>query len=125
MCASQSGGVSLAHSEGAPHAPSEGVPHAPIEGVPPVSIKGVPHAEELKPGCTTNKSLDVPWFNSTYTDSISACRVERTKIVSRSTASQPTTFDYINMKYIWGPHGKPYVDPTFLNNTEICKKRTH
>ena len=25
---------------------------------------------------------------------------------------KPTTSVHINMKYMWGPHGKPYVDPT-------------
>ena len=30
------------------------------------------------------------------------------------TTSQPTTCYRINIKYVWGPHGKPYGDPTLI-----------
>ena len=36
-------------------------------------------------------------------------------------ASQPTTSDHINMKYIWGPHGKPYWDPTLITHRDLQK----
>ena len=33
--------------------------------------------------------------------------------------SQPTTFDHINIKYIWGPHGTRYGDPTSIMYNDL------
>ena len=38
--------------------------------------------------------------------------------------SQPTTSDHINMKYIRGPHGKPYGDPTLVTHRDLQKVYT-
>ena len=38
--------------------------------------------------------------------------------------TQPTTSDHINMKHIWGPHGKPYGDPTLITHRELKKVYT-
>ena len=41
--------------------------------------------------------------------------------VASKTKSQPTTFDHINIKYIWGPHGKPYGDPILITYIDLQK----
>ena len=38
--------------------------------------------------------------------------------------TQPTTFDPLNMKYIWGRRGKPYGGPLF-NNISRLEKSVH
>ena len=38
--------------------------------------------------------------------------------------TQPTTFDHINIKYIWGPHGKPFGDPTLIIYRDLQKVYT-
>ena len=35
--------------------------------------------------------------------------------------SESTTFDHINIKYIWGPHAKPYGDPTLITCRDLQK----
>ena len=37
---------------------------------------------------------------------------------------QPTIFDHIYIKYIWGPHGKQYGDPTLITYRELQKVNT-
>ena len=36
---------------------------------------------------------------------------------------QPTTCDHINIKYVWGPHCKPYGD--HVNNIKRFAKSLH
>ena len=38
--------------------------------------------------------------------------------------TQPTRFVHINIKYIWGPHGKPYGDPTLITYRDLQKVNT-
>ena len=39
--------------------------------------------------------------------------------------SKPTTyFDHINIKYIWGPHDKPYGNPTLITYRDLQKVYT-
>ena len=38
--------------------------------------------------------------------------------------SQPTTFEHINLKYIWSPHGKPYGNPALITYTDLQKVNT-
>ena len=33
--------------------------------------------------------------------------------------SQPTIFENINIKYIWGPHGKSYVESTYRDLQKV------
>ena len=40
------------------------------------------------------------------------------------TCTQPTTSDHINMKYIWGPRGKPYGDHTLITHRDLQKVYT-
>ena len=35
--------------------------------------------------------------------------------------TKPTTFDHINIKCIWGPHGKPFKDPTLMTYRDLQK----
>ena len=44
--------------------------------------------------------------------------------VFTSKPAQPTTFDHINTKYIWGPHSKPYGDPTLITYRDLQKLYT-
>ena len=37
---------------------------------------------------------------------------------------QPTTFHHTNIKHIWGPHGKPYMDPTLITYWDLQKLNT-
>ena len=37
---------------------------------------------------------------------------------------KPTTSDHINMKYMWGPHGKQYWDPTLITYRDLQKVYT-
>ena len=38
--------------------------------------------------------------------------------------TQPTTFDHINIKYIWGPDGEPYGHPTLITYRDLPKVYT-
>ena len=38
--------------------------------------------------------------------------------------TDPTTSDHINIKYIWGPHGKPYGDPTLITHRDLKRVYT-
>ena len=35
--------------------------------------------------------------------------------------SQPTTSDHINMKYMWGAHGKPHGNPMLITHRDLQK----
>ena len=73
-------------------------------------------SEKLINPQSSNKNGEIPrYFNLAY------------ELLS----SQPTTFDHINVKYIWGPHVnhmgtpcKPYGDPTLITHIE-WQKCTH
>ena len=46
------------------------------------------------------------------------------QILENRLITQPTTSDHINIKYIRGPHGKPYGDPTLITHKYLPKVYT-
>ena len=60
-------------------------------------------------------------FNSTFELKFSSSTGDEWNLIYNKNSNnyiltQPTTFDDINIKYMWGPH---------VDNIEICKKCTH
>ena len=63
----------------------------------------VDHSELRSIAPESEDLIDIPLLVNCQSKTRQASQVQA--------GTQPTKFDHINLKYIWGPHGKPYRDP--------------